>query len=196
MIDRKTIDVYDKNIEAYVKLTKRAEPDAALLAFMKRVAPDGLVLDLGCGPATSAATMRDHGFRVDPVDASPEMVKLANDTYDIGARVAHFGELVETDHYDGVWANFSLLHAQPQDLPEHLQAIHQALVPGGVFHIGMKLGEGARRDRLDRFYAYYSQADLTAYLTAAGFRVEDGATGEEMGLAGDIEPWITLLAVA
>lgn len=196
MTDRKTIAAYDKNIDAYVKLTARNKPDAALLAFMRRVTPGGLVLDLGCGPAASSAMMREHGLRVDPVDASPEMVQLANDTYDIGARIARFDDLTQAAHYDGVWANFSLLHARPEDFPKHLQAIHRALVPGGVFHIGMKLGQGAQRDRLDRYYAYYSQSDLTAHLSAAGFQVEDSATGEEMGLAGDVEPWITLLAIA
>ena len=62
----------------------------------------------------------------------------------------------------------SLLHARPEDFPAHLRAIHRALVPGGIFHIGMKLGEGTRRDRLDRYYAYYSQDDLTEHLADAG----------------------------
>ena len=145
MTDRETIAAYDKNVEAYVEMTERDKPGAVLLAFMRRVRPGGLVLDLGCGPAASSAMMRDHGLRVDPVDASPEMVRLANNTYDIGARIGGFHDLTDPARYDGIWANFSLLHARPDDFPVHLRAIHRALLPGGIFHIGMKLGEGTRR---------------------------------------------------
>jgi trans-aconitate methyltransferase len=196
MTDRETISAYDDNIDAYVKLTKRSRPDPVLLAFIGQVKPGGFVLDLGCGPATASAVMREHGLRVDPVDASPQMVRLANETHDIGARLAGFDAIVARQLYDGVWANFSLLHARPEDFPTHLRALHRALVPGGVIHLGMKLGEGTRRDRLNRYYAYYSQDELTAHLTEAGFLVDGFALGEGPGLAGEVEPWITLTATA
>lgn len=194
MADSKTIAAYNARIDDYVKLTRRTKPDPALLAFIKRVKRQGFVLDLGCGPAASSVVMRDFGLRVDPVDASPEMVRLANETHNIGARLAGFHDITAVDLYDGIWANFSLLHAQPENFKRHLRALFMALVPGGVFHIGMKLGQGARRDSLDRYYAYYTREDLTAYLTEAGFRVEDFALGQDMGLAGDVEPWITMTA--
>lgn len=196
MTDRETIAAYDARVETYAGLVEQDIPDPALVAFIERVPAGGFVLDLGCGPANASATMRDHGLRVDPVDASPEMVRLANETFGIGARVADFDAIGGEAIYDGIWANFSLLHAPPKDFPRYLSALHTALKPGGAFHIGMKLGSGARRDRLGRYYAYYSQADLTAHLETAGFTVLNSATGEGMGLAGDVEPWITLAAHA
>ncbi|MDA4848803.1 class I SAM-dependent DNA methyltransferase [Hoeflea poritis] len=196
MADRRTIAAYDLRIGDYVRLTKRTRPHATLMHFIACLPSNGFVLDLGCGPANASAVMREHGLRVDAVDASAEMVQLANATHDISARQATFDELDAVDAYDGVWANFSLLHASPADFPRHLKALHRALVPDGVFHIGMKLGGGEARDRLDRYYAYYSQDELSDHLEHAGFRIDRIVTGEDPGLAGDVEPWIAMTSTA
>lgn len=194
MIDDETISAYNTQVEAYADLTKPTSPDPHLVAFMAHVKSGGHILDLGCGPANAAAEMRAHGFQVDAVDASPEMVRIANETHDIGARLASFDDIDEADAYDGIWANFSLLHAPAEDFPRHLVALYRALRPGGHFHIGMKLGTGSARDKLGRHYSYYSQPELSGLLTQAGFVIDEAFTGEIMGLAGSVEPWIALRA--
>jgi len=195
MSDEQTLSVYDARVEDYAKLIRRDEIDPDLLRFMKQVKAGGLVLDLGCGPAMASAILREHGFRPDPVDASGEMVRLANETHDIGARVATFDDIGSEAGYEAVWANFSLLHAKKRDLPVHLAAIYKTLKPGGIFHIGMKTGEGERRDRIGRFYAYYSEEELTGMLEDAGFTVLDTTVGEDsIGLSGEVSPWVTILA--
>lgn len=194
MSDRETISAYDEQAGVYANCFKRQKLAPALLAFMKQVIPGGLVLDLGCGPAQTSAELRDQGFAVDPVDASREMVRLANETYDIGARIANFDQIEAITHYDGVWANFSLLHASKEAFPRHLLAIYQSLKPGGSFHIGMKRGAGTRRDRFGRIYSYYSIDELTGLLTHAGFEIGDHTLGEEAGMAGNVEPWVIVLS--
>lgn len=194
MIDDETISAYNNQVEAYADLTRQTSPDPLLVAFMAQVKPGGHILDLGCGPANEAAGLRSRGFTVDAVDASPEMVRLANETHDIGARLASFDDIDEADAYDGIWANFSLLHAPAEDFPRHLAALYRSLKPGGHFHIAMKLGTGAARDSLGRHYSYYSQPELSDLLTRAGFVIEEASTGEIMGLAGNVEPWIALRA--
>lgn len=196
MMDAETIGAYDARVEDYVGHTGRRAPDPTLLDFIERLPPDGFVLDLGCGPGHSSVIMRDRGLRVDPVDASAQMVRWANDTHDIGARQLTFDALAALDLYHGVWANFSLLHAAPEDFPRHLAAIHRALLPVGLLHLGMKLGQGSRRDRLGRFYSYYSEPELMDHLSGVGFVAEVTGTGESPGLAGDVDPWITISAVA
>lgn len=195
MTDLETIAVYDKQIDSYVNLVKRESVDPTLLKFIKRIRPGGYVLDLGCGPATASSIMHEAGLRVDPVDASSEMVQLANSNYNIGARKAYFNEIDSVNIYDGIWANFSLLHAKANDFPKILIALQQAMKPGGIFHLGMKTGTGAARDRLGRFYTYYSQDELGACVSAAGFQVVQIESGEGRGLAGDMEPWVTLTSI-
>lgn len=194
MVDRETIDVYDARASEYAQMLNKQAPDAQLVAFM-RMLPDGArVLDLGCGPATSSAHLRDAFFRPDPVDASAGMVMLANETYDINARVMTFDEIDMIDAYDGVWANFSLLHAARPDLPRHLVAIATALRPDGAFSIGMKTGAKDERDRIGRMYTYVTVPELSGLLEAAGLRVCEVDEGEGVGLAGDIAPWVVIRA--
>jgi hypothetical protein len=59
----------------------------------------------------------------------------------------------------------------------------------------MKLGEGSKRDKYGRYYAYYSQAELELYLNEAGFDFVHAELGEALGMAGDMEPWIALTGV-
>ena len=140
--------------------------------------------------------MREQGLRVDPVDASVEMISLANDTHDISARVATFEDIDVESTYDGIWANFSLLHVPASDFARIMSALHRALKPGGIFHLGMKTGSGAGRDRLGRYYVYYSEEELIGILDSAEFDVIETNVGEGKGLAGDVSPWVALSCLA
>jgi SAM-dependent methyltransferase len=194
MIDRETIDVYDARAKEYATLLNNQAPDPQLVAFMRLLPDGGTVLDLGCGPAASSAHLRDAFFRPDPIDASPGMVMLANETFDINARVMTFDDIDMVEAYDGVWANFSLLHAARTELPRHLNAIATALRAGGVFSIGMKTGAGDARDKIGRMYTYVTIPELSALLTDTGFSILAVDEGEGIGLAGDVAPWVVIRA--
>jgi len=195
MTDQETIVVYDSQVENYADLVNKNHIDEQLIGVIKRCKPNDYILDLGCGPAVSSATMRDHKLRVDPVDASTEMVKLANQAFKINARQAFFQDIDGINIYDGIWANFSLLHASSEELPGILALLHRSLKPGGSLHMGMKTGSGFRRDKLGRYYSYYSEHELRNLLKAAGFSVDNVETGEARGLAGDLEPWIAVTSI-
>jgi len=196
MTDQKTISVYDSQVDSYMETLNQLPVDELLLDFISEFKPQDLILDLGCGPAVSSATMREYGLRVDPVDASIEMVRHANEMFNIGARQACFEEINNRQFYDGIWANFSLLHATREELPDILDRLHKSLKCEGIFHLRMKIGEGSKRDKLDRYYSYYSAAELQGFLNTAGFSVKQVETGEALGLVGDKEPWIALRSVA
>ena len=142
-----------------------------------------------------AARLADAGHEVLATDASAEMVRLAGRHPGVKARQATFDDLgaLPPASLDGVWANFSLLHAPRDRFDAHLADIATALRPGGLFHIGMKTGKDSARDALGRSYTYYSAVDLTARLDAQGFEILEQSQGAEAGLAGAVEPWITLL---
>ena len=189
--DRETIAVYDAKAQDYADMVSR-DSHPGLDAFLAAVPEGARVLDLGCGTGAMAEKMMAAGRIVDATDASAAMVELAQ-ARGVPARVATFDDLDADATYDGIWANFSLLHAPRADLPRHLAAIHGALKPGGYFHIGVKLGTGEARDALGRFYTYYGEDELEERLAEAGFTPITRKHGTGRGLDGTRAPWIWML---
>lgn len=193
--DAQTLSVYDARAAEYRERFVAEGPGRILTRFIAALPAQARVLDLGCGPGTASLHMRTAGHAPDPVDASPAMVKIATEA-GLPARLASFDDLTAQAEYDGVWANFSLLHAPRRAFPQHLEAIKRALKPGGVFHLGMKLGKGESRDALGRFYSYYTRDELAQHLNQAGFDILAEEQFTEKGLAGTPDPGITLLTKA
>ena len=194
MTDKKTLDVYAQRAADYAAKFGSEAPDRHLTYFISELSEGGRVLDLGCGPGRSAAIMRDAGFDVDAWDASPEMAEIGAGKFGLSIEVRDFESLAAHKEYDGIYANFSLLHAPKADMPGHLERIAKALKPGGLLHIGLKIGDGEARDQLGRFYAYYQDAELTTLLEEPGLSVETRNFGADEGLDGTLAPWMILTA--
>ncbi|MCK8485134.1 class I SAM-dependent methyltransferase [Aliiroseovarius sp. S2029] len=190
--DKKTLSVYDAEADAYEKrVAEKSSP--GLRAFLKHLSANSHVLDLGCGPGLSAVAMQTAGHIVDAVDGSAAMVARAC-ANGVPARQALFSEIDTTNQYDGIWANFSLLHLPRSEFKPTLARLHTTLRAGGLFHIGMKLGKGEGRDRLERFYTYYQPDELEAALTESGFTPLSRTHGSGRGLEGLISDWMVVLA--
>jgi SAM-dependent methyltransferase len=190
--DKETLNVYDAKAEEYANLVVDTQ-DTQLTDFMAKLPSGARVLDLGCGPGAAAGKMAKAGMTVDATDASPGMVELAQKQPGVTVWQATFDEITGDAIYDGIWANFSLLHAERSDMPRHLAALRTALKPEGLFHIGMKSGTGAKRDGIGRYYTFYTVEELKGLVSTAGFDPIATQTGEEVGLAGTKDPWVTIL---
>ncbi|WP_298844274.1 bifunctional 2-polyprenyl-6-hydroxyphenol methylase/3-demethylubiquinol 3-O-methyltransferase UbiG [uncultured Roseobacter sp.] len=197
MSDEQTLSVYAEKAVEYAGMTNNAnDSDPLLSAFIRDIPSGGRVLDLGCGPGASAAVMARAGLEAHAWDPVAEMVALAAEQSGVIARQAGFNTLTETDTFDGIWANFSLLHAARDEMPGHLARIATALKPGGRFHIALKSGAGSKRDSIGRLYTYYTDTELTGLLEAAGMTVTRRAEGIGKGLDGTDAAWISLAAHA
>lgn len=192
--DPETLRVYDEMAGKYAAVTADVASDPLLASFIDALPRGAHVLDLGCGPGIIAAHMAGSGLRVTATDASREMIALAVGSPGVTARLATFDEITGEDIFDGIWANFSLLHAPRAGMPRHLAALHAALKPGGLFHIALKSGTDAHRDSLGRLYTYYTADELDTLLRTAGFTPFSSATGRDTGLSGEMADWIAIAA--
>ena len=195
MSDGRTLRVYDARAQDYADALG-ADPasNAALQGFIAAIQPGGRVLDLGCGPGTWARQMIAHGLRVEAWDASPGMLALAAQVPGLTTRLAVFEDLDARAAYDGIWANFSLLHAPHDAMPGHLARIARALKPGGFLHVGLKEGDAEGRDALGRFYSYHRPDAFADLLRAAGLEPGTPRRGADKGLDGTVAPWFTVLS--
>jgi SAM-dependent methyltransferase len=197
MSDPETLAIYAAQSDRYANFTDGSTArDPNLTAFIAALPKGGNALDLGCGPGDSARVMAEAGLDVLAVDAVPEMVALAAKQAGVRAEVLTFDQITGAAIYDGIWANFSLLHAERDALPAILASIHSALRPTGRFHIAMKLGTTTRRDALGRQYTYVSEAELRDLLSSAGFTVTKTDHGRDKGLDGTYADWIAVAADA
>ena len=194
MPDARTIAVYDAKAADYARMVDSGGPDQSLRDFISTLPKGASVLDLGCGPGGASAHMRNAGLNPDPVDASPAMVALAKERFGLASRLATFDDIDGEALYDGVWANFSLLHAPRADLPHLFAALAHALRSGGHFHVGVKTGTGEARDAIDRLYTYVTVEELHRLFTDAGLTVVSTREGSEKGLAGTDDPFVLCLA--
>jgi trans-aconitate methyltransferase len=194
-MDEKTLKTYNAQAQKYVDFVSSLDkPDQDLQDCMDCLPAGGSALDWGCGPANSTMFMRNAGFQADASDGSPEMAAVAKSKFDIDVRVATFDDLNDVEKYDGIFANFSLLHAPRADFPAHLGRAHTALKSGGVLHLGLKIGDGEHRDGLDRMYTYYQEDDLRNLVADAGFETFATRQDSAPGLAGTNDPFIILRA--
>ncbi|MEL7176377.1 MAG: class I SAM-dependent methyltransferase [Pseudomonadota bacterium] len=191
----RTIDTYNARAQDYADLVRETKMDG-LDAFIAAMPKGAHVLDLGCGPGNSAVHMVAAGCAVTALDASEEMVAIANTLPGVTARHARFEDITGTDLYDGIWASFSLLHAPKAKMPTYLAALNKAAKPGARLHLSVKMGEGEETDSIGRFYAYYTQPELEKLIAAAGFRVQGHLKGIDRGLSGDMAEWIAIEAYA
>ena len=194
MADKQTVTIYNQNIATYKKMVNKLPDIKPLNAFIDSLQAGAYVLDWGSGPGYLAAEMRARGLRPLCVDASRKMVAAARNDYQLDAKQAEFSQLNESQIYDGIWANFSLLHVERAAFFSHISAAATALVPSGVFYVSVKLGKGQERDELGRFYTYFNHDELEEILGQSGFEIVDKFTGKSKGMAGKLEEWVGLLA--
>jgi len=188
--DQETVNVYDKKISDYKKLISKELKDTNLDIFMNMIESGGKVLDLGCGTGSASLELSKRGFLPFPVDASLEMIKVAEALLKIKARKISFDEIDEHNFYHAIWANFSLLHTTKNKFSDMLKILSSALKEKGILFFSLKRGVGESRDKLGRFYSYYEKSEVEKYLEKATFQTKRYTEGYSVGLAGDKESWM------
>lgn len=166
--DDRTLAFYNGNADAYAARDPHDRDVAALARFIDRLPPNAAVCDLGCGVAWAAAAMQARGLCVTAMDGSIELAQRAKRLHGVDVEVVRFDDFNYQDVFDGVWACWSLHHSPRAQFPDLLQRVAASIRPGGLLFFSVKGGAGEGRDALDRRYAYFSVAELTAVIESRG----------------------------
>ena len=145
----KTIEYYNRNVEAFVSETVDVDFSQVQDLFLQMLPEKSRILDFGCGSGRDTKYFSDRGYFVEPVDGSLEICKSAAGRTGIPVRNMLFQELCEQQKYDGIWACASILHLSKLDLFDVIEKMANALKSNGVIYASFKYGffEGERNGR-------------------------------------------------
>ena len=123
----KTLDYYNQNAETFVSNTVSVDFKQTQDKFVNRLETGDYILDFGCGSGRDTKYFLEAGLRVDAIDGSEELCKIASEYTGIEVKKMLFQELDSDSKYDGIWACSSILHLPKNDLKLVLRKINTAL---------------------------------------------------------------------
>lgn len=189
----KTINYYDTNAKEFVKGTLNVDFKTTQDKFINKLPAKGYILDFGCGSGRDTKYFLAKDFKVDAIDGSIELCKIASEYTNIKVRHMYFNELSIVNKYDGIWACSSILHLSLDDLVDVFKRMSKALKDEGIIYTSFKYGDfsGERNGR------YFT--DMTEDSFAKLIANVENLKVEEQWITADVRPqrgnekWLNLI---
>lgn len=194
MTDKRQSDLaasYDRVARQYAaeyfdELSRKPFDRALLDEFAAEVRGRGPVCELGCGPGQVARYLHERGVEVSGIDLSWEMVNCARrlnpDIAFAQGDMLALGAADET--FAGLVSFYAVVHLARADVPRALKEMWRVLRPGAPLLFSFHGGEGELRraewygEPVSVFVTLFTGDEMSGYLTAAGFAVEQIAARE------------------
>jgi SAM-dependent methyltransferase len=168
---------------------------AALIAALPN--NPGKILDLGCGPGRDLVAFQELGHIATGLDATPAFVEMARTAANCPVWEQSFLSLdLPANHFDGIFANASLIHVPSSDMQRVLQDLRQSLVDRGSLVLSMLRGNSEGffdRPTGSRYVAGWEYASLAPHLLAAGFQILDHYY-RPPGMPIEQQSWLVIVA--
>lgn len=188
-----TLNYYNENAKSFIEGTVNVNFVKVQDIFLQLLPSRGTILDFGCGSGRDTKYFIEHGYKVDAIDGSIELCKLASEYTGIDVKHMLFQELTDAKKYDGIWACASILHVKRTELPEILQKMCNATKNNGIIYVSFKYGdfEGERNGRYFTDMTEESMSELLTYIPE--LKVEkQWITGDVREGRGD-ERWLNMI---
>ena len=168
--------------------------------FCSMLPSDGRVLDAACGTGKYFGMLLESGRSLLGVDHTGAYLDRARARFpDVPTEKHDLQELSYRDEFDGVMCVDAMEFVPPEEWPVVLEGFHRALRPGGWLYFTVELvpedkiraanaearaaglpvveGEVIWHEPDDYYHYYPSIEQVRAWVTAAGFVIEDDAEG-------------------
>lgn len=161
-----TLSFYEERGQEWAA-ARSGEHDASHAKRFASEAPEGRLLDLGCGPGWHLEHLASYGHSVCGLEASDTLLRLLRKTnICLGdMRSMPFGD----SSFTGVWANMSYLHLLTTELAAAFSELARVVSVNGLvemsFYRGAWDGKGFWKDEFgERHYTCLTMAALCEYL--------------------------------
>ncbi len=163
MHDNITLGYYDDHADVFYKNTVNADLGKIQERFLAKLQQRAYILDFGCGSGRDVRYFLERGFRVDAIDGSKELCKLACENTGIEIKNMLFQELEESGVYDGIWACSSILHLPVDELETVMCKMSDALKNNGIIYTSFKYGTFAG-ERNGRYFTDMTEETFAEFL--------------------------------
>ncbi len=189
----KTLYYYDNNAQKFVSGTLDVEFTDTQDKFLSYLPESGMILDFGCGSGRDTRYFLSNGYKVDAVDGSETLCKIAAENTGIKVRQMLFSQLDEHEKYDGIWACASILHLTKDELRTVLNKMIRAVKPNGYIYISFKYGE-FEGYRAERYFTDFTENTFSSFLTAFSgiMLIEEWISSDVRPGRGD-EKWLNII---
>lgn len=190
-ISTATLGHYQDNAHAFKEGTwghDVSQNQEALLDALNGEGPHH-ILDFGCGPGRDLVAFQNRGVQVTGLEGCATFCAMAREAS--GARVLHQNFLaldLESESFDGIFANASLFHVPLQELPRVLEELRTALKPQGILFSSNPRGPDIEEWYGERYGAYHSPENWVKNVREVGFE-EVRQYYRPPGLPRQEQPW-------
>lgn len=188
-----TLTYYNTNATSFYTTTVGVDFTATQQHFTSKLNKGSYILDFGCGSGRDTKYFMEHGYKVDAIDGSEELCRLASEYTGIEVKHMFFQELCEVKKYDAIWACSSILHLPTDELLDVMCKMTTALKDNGIIYTSFKYGTFSG-ERNGRFFT-----DMTEESFAELLQKIDGLVIEEQWITSDVRPgrgeekWLNLI---
>ena len=158
-----TIEYYENNAESFSQGTLNVDFSDVQDRFASLMPDGAFVLDFGCGSGRDTKYFLGRGFKVDAIDGSENLCKIASENTGIEVRNMLFSELDADEIYDGIWACSSILHLPKEELRDVFGRMLRALKIGGYIYTSFKYGE-AEGLRKGRYFTDFTEKTFREFI--------------------------------
>lgn len=191
--DLTTLKYYNENAKRFYWETVNVSFSAIQEAFIKYLPKGAYILDFGCGSGRDSKAFMDKGYKVDAIDGSEEMCKLAEKLIGKEVKCIRFQDFKETNKYDGIWACSSILHLDINSLYNVFDIMKKALKDSGYLYTSFKYGN-FRGIRNGRYFTDMTEDSFNEFiLSVGGFDIIDINITKDVRPGREEEKWINII---